>query len=146
MIGYFDEHTYSTIHGVSAVLFFLSVGVYAWILSSVLNEHKDKFPVEEHDDIDRLNHVKRLMWISLLAFLFSISFGGSDFWGTPFFEWTSTLIFVNYFGFLSMTNKFYDSVSEYHLPAPVEQSQPPKMHVHVHCSATGTETVATNMV
>jgi len=118
MIGYFDEHTYSTIHGISAVLFFLSVGVYAWILSNVLNANKDKFPVEDHDDIDKLNHMKRLMWISLLAFLFAMIFGGSNYWLTPFAEWTSTLLFVNYFGVLSMTNKFYDSVAEYNLPTP----------------------------
>lgn len=43
-IGYFDEHTYGTIHGICAVLFFLSVGVYAWILSSVMTSNKMKFP------------------------------------------------------------------------------------------------------
>ena len=119
MIGYFDEHTYSTVHGISAVLFFLSVGVYAWILSNVLNANKDKFPVEEHESIDRLNHMKRIMWISLLSFMFSMIFGGNNFWLTPFAEWTSTLLFVNYFGLLSMTNKFYDSVAEYNLTPPV---------------------------
>jgi len=47
MIGYFDEHTYGTIHNLSAILFFTSVGVYAWILSAVMNANKDKFPEDE---------------------------------------------------------------------------------------------------
>jgi len=115
MIGYFDEHTYSSIHGVSAVLFFLSVGVYAWILSGIMNSNKDKFPKEEWDEIDRLSNMKHIMWISLLTFMFSMIFGGSNYWLTPLTEWTSTLLFVNYFGVLSLTNRFYDSVAEYNL-------------------------------
>jgi len=80
------------------------------------------------------------MWVSLLAFLFSITFKGTNYWLTPFSEWTSTLLFVNYFGFLSMINRFYDSVAEYNLPAPVEEG-PQDQVVYM-----STEKVACNLV
>jgi hypothetical protein len=35
-IGYFDEHNYSIIHGICAVLFFFSVGIYSWMLGSIM--------------------------------------------------------------------------------------------------------------
>ena len=50
-IGYFDEHTYSNIHGLCAGLFFISIGVYTWILSSVMTENKMKFPAAQWPDI-----------------------------------------------------------------------------------------------
>jgi len=44
MVGYFDEHNYSTIHGISAGAFFISVSFYAWILSGIMEANKEKFP------------------------------------------------------------------------------------------------------
>jgi len=121
MIGYFDEHNYGTIHGISAVLFFGSCGIYAFIIGGVMTKNKDKFPTDEWDDIARMNKMKWIMLASLLTLLYSISKYGSNYWLTPFSEWTTTLLFVNYFGVLSFTNKFYDSVSEHNLvAAPVQ--------------------------
>ena len=39
LIGYFDEHTYGTIHGIMAVLFFGSVGIYAFIIGGVMQDN-----------------------------------------------------------------------------------------------------------
>jgi hypothetical protein len=43
-IGFFDEHTHGTIHNCLAILFFLSVGVYAFILGGIMEDNKIKFP------------------------------------------------------------------------------------------------------
>jgi hypothetical protein len=44
LIGYFDEHAYSTIHGIMAVLFFLSVAIYAYIISGIMQKNINSFP------------------------------------------------------------------------------------------------------
>jgi len=112
MIGFFDEHNFGTIHGICAVLFFLSVGLYAWILGGVMSNNKDKFPEDQWSEIDKLNTMKRTMWLSLLTLLFSISFKGSNYWLTSFAEWLTTLLFVNYFAWLSLLNNYFDSVAD----------------------------------
>jgi hypothetical membrane protein len=45
-IGYFDEHAYATIHGFSAILFFASVGFYAWIIGGIMQDNIESFPQE----------------------------------------------------------------------------------------------------
>jgi len=44
-IGFFDEHTYGNAHNVLATLFFGSVGIYAWIIATIMQENKLKFPL-----------------------------------------------------------------------------------------------------
>jgi len=40
-IGYFDEHTYMTMHGACAILFFASVGIYSFMVADVMNKNLD---------------------------------------------------------------------------------------------------------
>eukprot|EP00350_Pseudokeronopsis_sp_OXSARD2_P003908 CAMPEP_0170556722 /NCGR_PEP_ID=MMETSP0211-20121228/18303_1 /TAXON_ID=311385 /ORGANISM="Pseudokeronopsis sp., Strain OXSARD2" /LENGTH=156 /DNA_ID=CAMNT_0010867227 /DNA_START=399 /DNA_END=869 /DNA_ORIENTATION=+ len=107
-IGYFDEHAYSTLHGIIAGLFFISVGVYSWMLSSIMSKNKDAFPEEIWPIIDRMKTVKNLMWICLLCFLLAMIFGND--WMTPLMEWLSTLLFLNYFVLVSGFDNYYDAV------------------------------------
>eukprot|EP00350_Pseudokeronopsis_sp_OXSARD2_P007019 CAMPEP_0170545166 /NCGR_PEP_ID=MMETSP0211-20121228/3654_1 /TAXON_ID=311385 /ORGANISM="Pseudokeronopsis sp., Strain OXSARD2" /LENGTH=132 /DNA_ID=CAMNT_0010848995 /DNA_START=258 /DNA_END=656 /DNA_ORIENTATION=- len=43
-IGYFDEHNYSTIHGICAGLYFLDAGFYAYLLSDIMSKNRAAFP------------------------------------------------------------------------------------------------------
>ena len=110
-IGYFDEHTYGNIHNVLAVLFFGSVGLYAFIISNVMSSNKDLFPQDQWAEIDRMARFKWIMMASLLALALSGTVGVGT-WTFPFFEWVTMLLYVNYFSILSMTNSFYDTVHE----------------------------------
>jgi len=114
-IGYFDEHNYGSIHGVMAVTFFLSVAVYAYMLADILEKNKQHFPQLEWEDIDRMHRLKWIMVLSLGAFLYSCTIKGWGYWLTPFAEWTTTLIYVNYLALLSFINDYYDSVHPYTL-------------------------------
>jgi len=109
-IGFFDEHTYGTVHGICAVLFFGSVGIYAFIIGGIMGSNKDKFPEEEWKDIDWMNKLKWIMFASLLILGLSEALWGSNYWLTPFTEWLTTILYLNYFAILNMTNTFYDSV------------------------------------
>lgn len=46
-IGYFDEHTYSFIHGCMAALFFASVGFYGYIIAGVMDREREIFPQDQ---------------------------------------------------------------------------------------------------
>ena len=48
---------------------------------------------------------------SLLAFLYFMLFAddGHRFWA-PLFEWLATILFINFFAFVSFMNRFYDTV------------------------------------
>jgi hypothetical protein len=120
-IGYFDEHNYSTIHGISATLFFLSVGVYAWMLGGIMQDNMDKFPESQWPEIRLLNKIKYVMWGCLLTFLITICFF-NDSGLVPLSEWLSTLLFVNYFAVLSFTNQYYDSVHSYNTSMTMKQT------------------------
>lgn len=111
-IGFFDEHLYKTIHGVSAALFFGSTGFYAFIIGGVMAKNKDKFP-ENGNEIDRMNQMKWAMLGTLLTFGISVGVWGSNFWLTPLSEWAITLIYVNYFAVLVFTSQYYDSIHPY---------------------------------
>jgi len=112
-IGFFDEHTYGNIHNCLAVLFFGSVGIYAFIIGGVMQDNKKKFPVEQWVDIAVMNKVKWIMAISLLTLAISCALHGSNYWLTPLAEWVTTILYVNYFALLSFTNLYYDSVHAY---------------------------------
>lgn len=46
-IGYFDEHTYSTIHGTMAGLFFISVCLYGYMIAGIMDRNRNIFPESE---------------------------------------------------------------------------------------------------
>jgi hypothetical protein len=45
-IGYFDEIAYGNLHNVLAVLFFGSVGIYAFMIGGIMEENMRSFPVD----------------------------------------------------------------------------------------------------
>lgn len=112
-IGFFDEHTWGTIHGLCATLFFGSVGIYAFLISGIMESNMDKFPRGDWPKIKLMKKVSKLMMLVLLTFALSISFKGSNFWLTPLTEWLATILFVNYFAIISWTNTYYDSVHSF---------------------------------
>jgi hypothetical membrane protein len=111
LIGIFDEHMWPTLHGISAVVFFLCFGIYAVKLGNAIYENRDKYPQEEQASIDRLKKSTHGIMLSLGAFLLSILIYHSRS-PTPFFEWFVVLYFVNFFALASFDNPFYDSVHE----------------------------------
>jgi len=123
-IGYFDEHNYSNIHNVSAVLFFGSVGIYAFIIGGIMQDNIDKFPQSQWDEIRMMNRLKWIMFGSLLTLALSCALHGPNYWLTPFTEWLTTLLYVNYFAILSFTNTYYDSVHPFDVNLSQKQIQP----------------------
>jgi len=89
---------------VCAVLFFGSVGIYAWIIGGIMHDNKLKFPVSQQVDIVVMYKLRYVMMGVLVTLLLSISFKGSDFWLTPLTEWLTTILYINYFAILSFTN------------------------------------------
>ena len=63
-------------------------------------------------NISFLSKFKFLMFGTALILGISAYNFGSRFWSTPLAEWATALMFVNFFAVLSLTNKYYDSVSE----------------------------------
>lgn len=112
MIGYFDEHQFKLIHGISAGAFFISTGVYAVMISNEMNKHKDKFP-ESQTEIARLMTLKWMLIGLITTFIVSIILNGSRGIVTPATEWTLVLIYLNYFGVLAFTSPYYDSIHPY---------------------------------
>ncbi len=47
MVGIFDEHQWPLPHGTSAVIFFITFGIYSVMLANSLNEHRAQFPQAE---------------------------------------------------------------------------------------------------
>jgi len=122
-IGYFDEHAYPTIHGTMAILFFGSVGIYAWIIGSVMQDNLNSFPESAWKEIAWMNKLKWVMMAVLLTFAISVAFMGSNYWLTPLTEWLTMIIYINYFVLLSFINSYYDSVHRYDVsltPKPVQ--------------------------
>lgn len=50
------------------------------------------------------------MFVFIMSLGLSISFLGTELWTTAVLEWLSVLLFINFFGILSLTNEFYDSI------------------------------------
>ena len=109
-IGYFDEHRYATIHGICAILFFGSVGIYAFIIGSVMQSNLNSFPESSWKEIAWMNKLKWIMMVVLLTFAISVGFMGSNYWLTPLTEWLTMIIYINYFVLLSFINSYYDTV------------------------------------
>jgi hypothetical protein len=111
MVGIFDEHNYSTFHGLSAGIFFIGFMIYARMLAISLDNVKDQFDAETQASIKNMyNNVTGLI-LTTLAFFVSLIVhhsGGI----TAILEWATTFYFVNFFAIASFTNTYYDSVHE----------------------------------
>ena len=62
LIGIFDEHTRLLPHGVSAVEFFISFGIYLVKLGCAIRTNREKYPKDEQISIQRL--YKTTYWIT----------------------------------------------------------------------------------
>jgi len=109
-IGFFDEHTWGTIHGIMAVLFFASVGIYAWIIGGIMNDNLLKFPTSQWVEIKIMYKLRYVMMAVLLILALSGSLDAFPDWVFPLSEWVTTILYLNYFAILSFTNQYYDSV------------------------------------
>jgi Frag1/DRAM/Sfk1 family len=111
LIGIFDENMWSTLHGYSAGVVFVSFMIYASMLAHSLNANKDKYPAEEQSSITRLsNSVTTLVLLTAAFGLGHFLYGSGGI--TAIFEWATVLYFVNFFTIASFDNPFYDSVHE----------------------------------
>jgi len=93
-----------------AVLFFGSVGIYAWIIGSVMNDNLLKFPSSQWIEIKLMGKLKYVMMAVLLILALSGSLDVFPDWVFPLSEWVTTILYLNYFAILSFTNQYYDSV------------------------------------
>jgi len=57
-----------------------------------------------------MNKLKYVMMAVLITLLLSITFKGDNYWLTPFAEWVTTILYINYFAILSFTNNYFESV------------------------------------
>jgi len=121
-IGFFDEHTYGNIHNLCAILFFASVGIYAFIIGGIMQSNLKSFPANQWAEIKLLNILKWVMAVALLTLTYCTTFKGTGFWLTPLSEWVTTILYVNYFALLSFTNLYYDSVHPVDIPVPTVTS------------------------
>jgi hypothetical protein len=53
MIGVFDCVKFQPIHYFFASSFFLSAGVYTFILAKIMHDHKERFPIKDEFEIDK---------------------------------------------------------------------------------------------
>ena len=113
MIGIFDEHNYELVHDVVAFIFFISTALYGFLLCRILYRHREKFSDKEQTEIKILGTLSFIMLVVVGLFFFSASFLGRYYWLTPVLEWIMVLFYINLFGIMSMTNRFYDSIHLY---------------------------------
>ncbi len=111
LIGIFDEKMWSQIHGVIAGAFFVSFGLYAYLLGRSLKANIDRFPASQHKAINKLYNASSWVMVGLVVFLTSVYLVKSD-TPTPFFEWVVVLYFLNFFALTGLDNEFYESVHQ----------------------------------
>mmetsp|Transcript_20401 Transcript_20401/g.19381 ORF Transcript_20401/g.19381 Transcript_20401/m.19381 type:complete len:236 (+) Transcript_20401:188-895(+) len=119
-IGFFDENNYSSIHVALAATFFASTGFYSWILTGVLSDNKRAYPTSMWTCIALMKKIRVVMMGSLLAFLYFVVTTGTENFYTPFFEWASVILFINFFAFISFMNRYYQSVIPVTEPAEAQ--------------------------
>ena len=107
LIGYFDNLNYFIIHGIIAILFFISTALYAQKLSSILWKKREKFNKALHKQFNLLWWLGWVMiGIGAIFALFTI-LGMEPY--RPISEWILVILFINYFTFASMINTAYHS-------------------------------------
>jgi len=111
LIGIFDEHMWPIPHGISAVIFFISFGIYSVKLGRALYANTDKYSPSEEKSINKIFYATHYIMYSLGALLLSIIIYHSKS-PTPFFEWFVVLYYVNFFSIASFENTFYNTVHE----------------------------------
>jgi len=119
-VGIFDEHNWSTLHGISAGIFFIGFMIYARMLAISLDSVKDQFDAQTQKAIGSMySNVTGLM-LTTLAFFVSLIVhhsGGI----TAILEWATALYFVNFFSIASFANSYYDSVHQPGTPLSVKK-------------------------
>ena len=113
LIGYFDEHAYPTIHGITATLFFVSTAVYGNMLSHCANKHKDEFKTDNC-------WISMLYWVGWAMIAVMVIFGLSFLWNwyVPVWEWILGVLYINFHTLVGIKNPYYDSV------APIKDEEP----------------------
>ena len=113
MIGVFDCVKFQPIHYLFASLFFLSAGVYTFILAKLMHDNKDRFPIKDEFSIDTNFKFSYFMVAIITLMILSLKIFGDKYWLTPALEWLTVLCHMNYFSIINFTNPFYDSIHPY---------------------------------
>ena len=112
MVGFFDE-TIHTIHGASAVTFFITYTIYAFWLLSLMQKYKDSLTQDQQAIIPTLKMTTAAIIAAGVSFVTSYLIYGT---AKPYFaylEWTLTLLLINFFAFVSFDNDYYQSVHRF---------------------------------
>ena len=108
LIGYFDNGNYFLIHGILAIIFFVSTALYAQKLSSILWKKRHKFDPSLHS---KFNFLWWLGWIMIgVAAIFAIFTILVLEPYRPISEWVLVILLISYFTFASMVNTSYHSI------------------------------------
>mmetsp|Transcript_20539 Transcript_20539/g.19524 ORF Transcript_20539/g.19524 Transcript_20539/m.19524 type:complete len:205 (-) Transcript_20539:49-663(-) len=107
LIGYFDENAYPDLHVKIATSYFAFGGLYALLLSRIMDKNRSAFPEEKHAKIDKMVTINRIYWITLIMQAFGNVFPS---WIRHLAEWTSALLLINYFALISDFDNYYDTV------------------------------------
>ena len=111
MVGIFDEKMWSTMHVISAGIFFGGFLIYGSLLGGYIYKNRAQFPQEEQAAITSIHNNVTGMIVTTAAFFIAGAIHGSK--GiTAILEWATVFYFVNFFSIASFANPFYDSVHE----------------------------------
>ena len=82
-----------------------------FILAYQMNKNLDKFPAKMQPAINFIMNAAYGILIAAGAFVFCYYVYGDQV-PTPFAEWVVALYYANFFGIISFTNNFYETVHE----------------------------------
>jgi hypothetical protein len=105
LIGFFDEHQFKVIHFTCAGTFFISTVLYSSKLAGMFYRNKASF-TKDAEHIERLHYISLAQWGALVLLALSKPLGIN----TAFVEWTLGILYLNFFGFASFVNPYFDSV------------------------------------
>lgn len=107
----FDKVSMPQIHFILDALLFGSAGAYMFLLSYKMNQNVDKFPAKLQPAIKFI--LMAAFGCVLLGALFGLTY---YIYGTSteaaFTQWLMVVYYLNFFGVISFTNKFYETVHE----------------------------------
>jgi hypothetical protein len=109
-IAFVDEHIAMPVHGVIAVIIFLSIGTYAYSIAQAMDQNRAKFDASMQSEIDLCKTVANMLILSLVGLALAAAIMGTGWFYTPVMEWVTTYFYLNYFAILAFSNNYYSSV------------------------------------
>jgi hypothetical protein len=109
-LAYFDTHTYTTMHSVFCVFFFVGCGFYLFLALGLLNKYKKSYPEEQWNAIDRANHFRWVMMGSVVVY-YIFKWLGPD-THSAFYEWLLVFMYLAAASMLALTNTYLETIHE----------------------------------